>query len=311
MTVPPTADDDNPFQRPSAWPRMPQAPFRIGPLPKAARSAPPATPAPFPIRPIAAPQPRGGLGGGASPAFFGSGPMSGVARPSAPPVPQPTGAPPEPAAAAVPEPELQAPAEPPPMQVAPVVVVARERSTPPEDDGLEPADFAFAPRAAPRGSRAPLIVAGGLAVLGAGALAMLLGTRGGPAPAPAVTPAASLPAAAPPLVPAPPAPAPTLASAPEPSAAAAPAPPPPPARPATPRPARLASAARRALVQAAPAASDAPPEAGPAPAASAPAAAPEPPAQATVLPPAAALQPAPKPPVDPAAPISTKPHYSE
>ncbi|WP_257838661.1 hypothetical protein [Phenylobacterium sp. J426] len=34
-------NDQNPYARNSAWPKMPQAPFRVGPLPKAAEAAPP------------------------------------------------------------------------------------------------------------------------------------------------------------------------------------------------------------------------------------------------------------------------------
>ncbi len=36
----PSQDDDNPFSRPSVWPKMPQAPFRVGGLPMAAPLSP-------------------------------------------------------------------------------------------------------------------------------------------------------------------------------------------------------------------------------------------------------------------------------
>ena len=51
--------DDNPFARNSAWPRMPQAPFRIGGLPRRPSAAPepepeaaPATITPVFVRPL-------------------------------------------------------------------------------------------------------------------------------------------------------------------------------------------------------------------------------------------------------------------
>lgn len=44
--------DDNPFARNSAWPRMPQAPFRVGPMPKAESVEPEPEPRPQKITPL-------------------------------------------------------------------------------------------------------------------------------------------------------------------------------------------------------------------------------------------------------------------
>ncbi|HKP80222.1 MAG TPA: hypothetical protein VJU34_13990, partial [Phenylobacterium sp.] len=67
--------DDNPFARNSVWPKMPQAPFRVGPLPKAAPAPaqpPPPEPAartitPVFTRPVSAPAFSGLGGGGGAP----------------------------------------------------------------------------------------------------------------------------------------------------------------------------------------------------------------------------------------------------
>ena len=80
--------DDNPFARNSTWPKMPQAPFRVGALPKASPQdrepepeAPPRTITPLFVRPLAPAQPAQMLSGGATP------------RPMQRPVPQPEPAP--------------------------------------------------------------------------------------------------------------------------------------------------------------------------------------------------------------------------
>ncbi len=62
--------DDNPFARPSAWPRMPQAPMSIRSLSGAERPAsepPPATITPLFVRPMDAPPVTGLLSGGGVP----------------------------------------------------------------------------------------------------------------------------------------------------------------------------------------------------------------------------------------------------
>jgi Meckel syndrome type 1 protein len=325
MTVPPSADDNNPFQRASAWPRMPQAPFRIGPLPKTTAGSPQASvpapqAAPEPARPPAAPQPRGVLSGGATPGLFGAGPMSGVvARPAAQPVSQPDPPAPEPAVApqpvapepvaATPEPPAATP-EPPPMEVA-EVVVAPARAALPDDESFESTEPAGTLRrsaaARSRRSLTPLIAAGVAAAAGVGALAYLLKDRG-PAPElkvvvqapPPVSGPAPLVAAALPATEA----SPALQA--QPMAVAPPA-------PAAP-PVRMAATARRAAARtpsAAVASEPAPTSAEP----PAPAAAPAPIALPPVAPPPAAPAAppaaAPKPPADPNAPIATKPTYSE
>ncbi|HKR87704.1 MAG TPA: hypothetical protein VJS38_05970, partial [Phenylobacterium sp.] len=132
--MPPSTDDDNPFSRASAWPKMPQAPFRIGPLPKA--GAPVQPPAPQPVPPqrpaglLAMPQQREQDTSVAG--FFGSGPMGGATHGAAflrsPPKPAATLAD-TPASVAVPPPAAQ-PAPPvererPPVELAEVEVVGR------------------------------------------------------------------------------------------------------------------------------------------------------------------------------------------
>ena len=152
--MPPTSDDDNPFQRPSAWPRLPQGPFRIGPLPKAS--------APAPVRPVAAPRPQQQSqqqsGPAAAPSLFGASPMDALmARPAAAPAPPP--------AAPEPEPEPALFLEPEPMQFAAVEVVARRRAPPPADADDADLSAPFAPLAMSatrrrNPNRVPLIVAG-------------------------------------------------------------------------------------------------------------------------------------------------------
>src|SRR5687768_5091253 len=111
---------DNPFRN-SAWPQMPQAPFRVGPLPKSdpepaprPEPAPPVTITPAFVRPVDM-GPLGGLaGGGAVPA----GPRPRPVEPDAPrrvesqviseaPAPEPQG-----------------------VQLAPIVVEAARRAEP-------------------------------------------------------------------------------------------------------------------------------------------------------------------------------------
>jgi hypothetical protein len=61
--------DDNPFARNSAWPKMPQTPFRVGPMPKAEPFQPaPQKITPLFVRPIEAPPvARLDIGGGVPP----------------------------------------------------------------------------------------------------------------------------------------------------------------------------------------------------------------------------------------------------
>lgn len=289
--VPPT-DDDNPFERPSAWPKMPQGAFRIGPLPKAgARPAAPAAPAP--TRVIAAPRPLGVLNGGASPSFFGGGGL-GAASPATP-------------AAAVPPPveptpvtEPPAPAEPAPFEVAEVEVIATPRKSPEVDefDQPEPAGPLFAPynpAARRRRSPMPLIAAGAVVLAGIAALAAVFAGRMKAPESPAAVASAS-----------------DVAFAPQ-QAATTPAPPPAtlPAAPATPEARALTApppkpAARLAALRKPPRRSG--PTAPQETAAAAPQAEAAPPTL-VVPPPAPALVPTPSKPVpaDPAAPIPTHP----
>lgn len=152
------SEPDNPFARNSAWPKMPQAPFRVGPLPKA--DTPPAPPPEEPARQTVTPvftRPTNG-----PPAFSGL-PAGAITRPA--PQPSPTVAPPrlpptpEPVAAAAPPAPEPVPAPSPPVEppepyteVAPVIV--------------RPAG---ARRAVPRRSPLPAIAATGVglaAILG-------------------------------------------------------------------------------------------------------------------------------------------------
>ncbi|MEW5686179.1 MAG: hypothetical protein AB1942_14770 [Pseudomonadota bacterium] len=130
--------DDNPFARNSAWPKMPQAPFRMGGLPKAGAAEetptpvePPAAPAtitPVFVRPAdPAPQPAAA----ARPTFITRPPPqpAQVARPAAAPpraeAAPPSRPPPQPAPAAV-EPPVR-----PPVELEPLVIQppARPRAT--------------------------------------------------------------------------------------------------------------------------------------------------------------------------------------
>lgn len=109
--------DDNPFARNSGWPRMPQAPFRVGPPPKAAPTAPRAETQPPPktitpafVRPLGPAAFPGPTGGEVLPRATPS-PVAEVAR-AVPPVPPPAA---EAAEAAAPQPQ-------PYIEVAPVIV---------------------------------------------------------------------------------------------------------------------------------------------------------------------------------------------
>lgn len=88
------SEPENPFARNSAWPQMPQAPFRVGPLPKADPAPPePATAAPQTVTPLytrpltSAPGPApGGLITRPQPAAA----LQPVTAPPPAPVPDPT-----------------------------------------------------------------------------------------------------------------------------------------------------------------------------------------------------------------------------
>src|SRR4051794_37760501 len=130
--------DDNPFARNSAWPKMPQAPFRVGPLPKAGASTPTAetelqppsdTPPPpepprtitplffRPIEPQAAPNLAMGGAGPPAPAPAVAAPAPAGARADPPPAqPAPPPLPPQPAVA------TPAPFEPEAVELAEIVV---------------------------------------------------------------------------------------------------------------------------------------------------------------------------------------------
>ncbi len=93
------SEPENPFARNSAWPQMPQAPFRVGPLPKADPAPPgpgaaaPQTVTPLYTRPLASqpgPGPRGLI----------TRPQPAAVTPSPPPIPEPAPV----AADAIPEP---------------------------------------------------------------------------------------------------------------------------------------------------------------------------------------------------------------
>ncbi|WP_296600484.1 hypothetical protein [Phenylobacterium sp.] len=109
--------DDNPFARNSAWPKMPQAPFRVGPLPKGQPAAPALEPKPQAATTItpAFVRPTG--------AVASSGLASGGAVPRAAPQTQPQ--PPQPSAPAVPLAPVVDIAAPPASEAQPV-----EPSTP-------------------------------------------------------------------------------------------------------------------------------------------------------------------------------------
>ena len=151
--------DDNPFARPSVWPRMPQAPMSIRALSGVERSEPeppPATITPLFVRPMDAPPTASLLSGGGLP---GSRPRVAQVIPVAP------------ITLRQPDPLAQVDLETPALLVAPV------RTRLPNS----------------RGWRVPAIAAAVAGLAGLAGLALLLG-RGGqetPAPSVAVSPVAA------------------------------------------------------------------------------------------------------------------------
>ena len=146
--------DDNPFARNSAWPKMPQAPFRVGPMPKAeVPEPPPPTPnrniTPLFVRPIeTAPAPRLDIGGGVPRALQGP-TRQQVAAVS---TPDPTSLPPTFA-----EPVIRNPDPEEPFEVSPVVITPQRK-----------------PSSRPRRSVWPAAIATMVGVAGILGLAMLL-----------------------------------------------------------------------------------------------------------------------------------------
>lgn len=146
--------DDNPFARNSAWPKMPQAPFRVGPMPKAAVPEPQSsieaqTITPVFVRPIeTAPATRLDIGGGVPRA------PSGSTRPHTPaaPTPDPQVLPPTIAESTARDSDPEEP-----FEVSPVIV------TPPRK-----------PRYRPKRSIWPAAIATVVGVAGILGLAMLL-----------------------------------------------------------------------------------------------------------------------------------------
>jgi len=144
------SESDNPFARNSAWPQMPQAPFRVGPLPKAP-AATPEEPARQTVTPVFT-RPKN-----APPAFAGL-PAGAITRPASPP-PRPAAPPAEPVAVAPPPAPEPVPEPPPPEPPAPYIELAPVIVQP----------VGSGRRAAPRKSPVPAIaasVAGLAAVLG-------------------------------------------------------------------------------------------------------------------------------------------------
>lgn len=289
--------DDNPFARNSVWPKMPQAPFRVGPLPKAgpatpvaeeppaAAPEPPRTITPLFVRPVE-PRPAPNLAmGGAAPGV--------TLQPAPAPVPSPA---PTPAS-------VEVRVEPPPAPPAPPVIA---EPPPAEPEPVELAEIVVSPfrPAAPRPKlrrRRPPFAAVAAAVVGVAGLAGLawLFTRGGAIlPKPAAAPVM----AAAPLAPTPASPvAAMLSPAPAPVTATPAAP----GRlPAAPRAAAASTEVRRLSLPSD--AARATEEANTTPVLSLPAAAPPPPP-----PPAPELERTFRPPpaADPAAPIRTQRPY--
>lgn len=268
------SESDNPFARNSAWPQMPQAPFRVGPLPKADPApAPPEPQARQTVTPVFT-RPTN-----AAPAFSGL-PAGAITRPAAQP--------PRPAATPAAEPVSVAP-PPPPPEPAPILEPPRPAAPPEPYIELAPVivqPLGSARRAAPRKSPVPAIaasVAGLAAVLG---IAYAL-SRGQEAAlkAPVTPPAAAVTAP----------PAPAVTTTPEPTFQA-PAVVPPTKIAAAPRATARAAPPPRLVVPAAPAEPEA---AAVAPVISLPppVATPAPPPQPAYTPPAAP---------DPNAPMTTK-----
>lgn len=276
------SDPDNPFARHSAWPQMPQAPFRVGPLPKAApppeapAQTPPQTVTPVFSRPL-----------NPQPAVAGLSPGGLITRPNPQPQLQAKSAP----KLASPEPSLEAPAPPAPPEPPTSEPVAAESY-------VELAPVIVQPlgserrRAATRKSPLPAVAAAGVGLAAVLGIAYALNrsqdaalkTGATPAPAVAAAPVTEVPVVAAPSV--------------APAAA-------PPARP-------TGSASKPGPALAAPAtkARNAQPTSAPQPAAAAPAAEQAP---LLTLPPAApaveaAPQPAYAPPTapDPGAPMTTR-----
>ncbi|MBX3484034.1 hypothetical protein [Phenylobacterium sp.] len=205
------SDPDNPFARDSAWPKMPQAPFRVGPLPKGPVIGEPRTIEPEPdpelaqITPVFT-RPTAG----ASAAFSGL-PLSAPG--------------PATAVEAAPPPDIAPePIEPIPEPPSPAVDVAPLAVQPPR-------------RAGPKARRRSPVPAVAATIVGLGGLAGLAwlfaqGRQAAPSPVPAPV-VASAPARVDAEIPAPPAAAPVEA---------APAAAPPEAIPSPPRPVALARA---------------------------------------------------------------------
>ncbi len=162
--------DDNPFIRSSVWPKMPQAPFRVGSLPNAVapplppEGEPPAEPEPAPqtitplfVRPLDA-----GLPGGL--AISGALPQSGFLAAS---TPEPFA---EPQPVAQPDPAAEAEPELPPLELSDVVATPIRRPPPQRSR----------PKARRR-SPAPAIAAS-VVGLGAAGGAVFLLTRAPPSP---------------------------------------------------------------------------------------------------------------------------------
>ncbi|MBJ7411473.1 MAG: hypothetical protein JHD15_14060, partial [Phenylobacterium sp.] len=175
--------DDNPFARNSAWPQMPQAPFRVGPLPKAAPSPAPAEPPPRTITPAFV-RPAG-------PAAFAGLPGVAPPRPA-----QPERAPPAPPVV------TEAPSVEPPRAETPLAAAPEPEPAPPPQRYIEVAPVIVQPvgagvRKVHRKSPAPVIaatVAGLAAVLGV-AYALSRGQEAALESAPAPRPAAASPVA--------------------------------------------------------------------------------------------------------------------
>lgn len=172
--------DDNPFARNSAWPKMPQAPFRVGPIPKA--SAGPPEPPPRTVTPVFT-RPAGPA------AFTGltrGGAVPGRPAPSAPAV-----------ATAAPAPS-QAARRPEPLRAEPPSSDATPETAP--EPYIEMAPVIVQPlgsgrrRAVARRSPAPAIAATAVGVAGVLGVAYLLnrGQAESPVVPPAVTASAPL-----------------------------------------------------------------------------------------------------------------------
>ncbi|WP_293676436.1 hypothetical protein [uncultured Phenylobacterium sp.] len=195
--------DDNPFARNSAWPKMPQAPFRVGPLPKSGAAPPgpptaeqpPAEPEPRTItplftRPQAAPGANFALGGAAPRLSPTPAPIPAPAPEIRPAVPTPAAVAPQPAPQPAPAPRLiaEAPAERTAVELSELVV------TPLQEGRTRPAR---------RRSRLPAIAATAVGVAAMAGLAYLFTRAGPPAPGPPTAAPAAAAVAAAPVTPAP------------------------------------------------------------------------------------------------------------